>query len=214
MHGHSCSKQFRRLTDAKDWARAKEQEIISGEVRAEVHASTMSEAIERYIREVLNMKRPSVLLTQELHLRWWQARIGHMTISSVRPSDIVACRTELQNGTNRQGRDFSPTTIRQYLQTLSHVFTTASKEWGLIESNPMHNVSKPSPNPGRRRYLSQDELERLRVACHESQNKNLEDLILMAVSTGCRFGELITLTWERINLEQRILTIPPELEKS
>ena len=55
---------------------------------------------------------------------------------------------------------------------------------------------------GRVRFLSEDERVRLLEACKASHDPRLYPLVLMAISTGARWGELSALRWSQVDLER------------
>ena len=90
----------------------------------------------------------------------------------------------------------------RYLASLSHLFTLAVKEWGWVEDNPLRKVTNPKLPRGRVRFLSDDERERLLQACRESTDPYLYPVVVLALSTGMRAGEALSLTWDRVDLER------------
>jgi integrase len=87
------------------------------------------------------------------------------------------------------------------LAALSHALSTAVKEWGWLEDNPMRKVSKPKEPRGRVRFLSKEERKRLLAACKESTCQHLYTIVVLALSTGMRQMEILTLQWKDISLE-------------
>ena len=71
-----------------------------------------------------------------------------------------------------------------------------------MEINPVSRIRKPTEPRGRVRFLSKEERERLLKACKESKNKHLYTIVLMALSTGMRYSEIINLKWSDIDLEK------------
>jgi len=65
---------------------------------------------------------------------------------------------------------------------------------------------------GRLRWLTQEEITRVLEACAKSKNKELGAAVVIALNTGLRRGELIGLTWERVDLSRSVLQL--ELTKS
>ena len=61
--------------------------------------------------------------------------------------------------------------------------------------------------PGRARYLSDDERDRLIAACEESRCKILAPMVKFALFTGCRQGELIGLRWRDVDWHRRQLAL-------
>jgi integrase len=82
----------------------------------------------------------------------------------------------------------------------------AVQEWEWVHENPFLKVSKPKEPRGRVRLLSDDECQRLLEACRQSRNKYVHTVVVLALSTGGRRGELLNLRWSDVNLERDILT--------
>ena len=57
------------------------------------------------------------------------------------------------------------------------------------------------------RVLSADERTRLLTACAQSVNPSLYPLVLLALTTGARRGELLSLTWQDVDLERGYLRL-------
>jgi len=111
----------------------------------------------------------------------------------------------LENEVIRAGKKRSPTTVRHYLISLSHLFTIAVRDWEWLQENPMDKVSKPKPTRGRQRYLSEDERNALIAEAKKSQCPFLYPIVVLALSTGMRRGEIMNLKISDIDLKhQRI----------
>lgn len=81
------------------------------------------------------------------------------------------------------------------------MFTTAIKEWRLVDRNPVKDISKKRKTRGRVRFLSGEERAALLKACGESPWKPLQTLVTLAISTGARRGELLNLKWSDVDLK-------------
>ena len=64
----------------------------------------------------------------------------------------------------------------------------------------MRKVRKPTESRGRVRFLSDDERAGLLKTCKESSNPYLYPVVVLALSTGMRSGEIMGLTWDRVDL--------------
>jgi len=116
-------------------------------------------------------------------------------------ADIIA---KYRDGRLEEGK--SNNTVRLELALLSHLFTTAIREWGLgLIANPVSNVRKPSPGKGRDRRLVGDEEERLLAACDENSNPFLGWIVRLALYTAMRRSEILYLTRTSVNLEKRTI---------
>lgn len=101
----------------------------------------------------------------------------------------------------------SPSTVVRYLAALSHAFSIASKEWEWIDDSPMRKVTKPKEPRGRVRFLSEEERERLLQACKKSKNPYLYIVVVLALSTGMRHGEIMNLTWKDVDFQGQRITL-------
>ncbi len=73
-------------------------------------------------------------------------------------------------------------------------------------SNPAELVRKPKLPRGRDRRLVGDEDERLLNACR-ALNPELAAIVTLAIETAMRQGEIMGLTWDKVNLAQRTTTL-------
>ncbi|MDH5553236.1 MAG: site-specific integrase [Nitrosomonas sp.] len=199
----SQSATFERLTDAKKWTQQTESAIREGRhfKTTEAKRHTLTELIDRYCHDVLTSK-PKNARDQIRQLEWWKAEIGNHALSDVTPSLIAQYRDKLAGGITPHGKLRSPATVNRYMAALSVAFTTAVKEWGWMDDNPMRKVTKPKEARGRVRFLSDDERIRLLKACKESSNPYLYSVVVLALSTGMRQGEIMSLTWDTADLNQ------------
>ncbi|MGZ8159770.1 MAG: tyrosine-type recombinase/integrase [Methylobacter sp.] len=193
---------FQRLTDAKKWAQQTESAIREGRhfKTAEAKKHTLTEAIERYIKEVLPGK-PKSMVHYKIHLDWFNQEIGAYVLADITPALIVQYKNKLLSETTPRGGLRSPATTNRYLATLSTLFTTAVNDWGWLDDSPMRKVKKPKESRGRLRFLDDAERERLLTACMESKNEWLYLCVILALSTGMRQSELMELKWQDTNLK-------------
>jgi integrase len=131
---------------------------------------------------------------------WWKQELGSLLLAQIRPSLIAEKRDELLAGFTSSGRLRSPSTVVRYLSSLSHVFSKAVKEWEWVRENPVLKIEKPRQSQGRRRVLDEIEQKSLLKACEESGSKDLFLIVAIALGTGMRKGEIMSLCWKDINL--------------
>lgn len=203
----STSACFDRITDAKNWAQKTEYEMKSGIHFGDLSTRRMSlsELIDRYICNYLPTKEVTEKskLAQIHRLYWWKQEIGNVQVKHIKPSLLTQCKEKLSKVSNGRGKKYSPDTVNYYLGSLSHVFTVACNEWELIPSNPMLKVKKAKKPRGRVRYLCEMEIEKLLAACMESQNPHLYTIVILALSTGARKSEILTLTRKQVSTKNR-----------
>ncbi len=156
---------------------------------------TVTDIIERYVREVLPHKSTSYAYMQRLQLNWWRKQLGHYILADVTPARIIEYRDLLL-----QTR--KPSTVNRYLAALSFAFTVAMREWEWCNENPLRHIMRPPEPPGRVRFLSDDERTGLFEACKMSRNPVLYIVVVLVLSTGARKTELLSLTWADVDLKR------------
>ena len=190
----------------------KESAIREGRyfITTEARKHTLAKLIDKYLEEVFP-KKPKAR-SQKYQLEYWRDILGHHVLADVTPKVIAKCRDELLKGITPAGNVRSPATVKRYLAALSHVFTVAIKDWEMVKENPVSNVTKPTEPRGRIRYLSEDETintkmvegekTRLLKACEKSENTYLYIVVVLAISTGMRQGEIMNLKWKDVDLNK------------
>lgn len=209
VKGHPLiSESFRLKSKAKRWATKIEAEIHSGKYFPETHY-TLADAVDRYTNNHLCQLKDGVKRSK--HLAWWNDQIGHLRLAEIRPDTISKCRSILlaQPSTygRHQGRHRSDATVNRYIASLSAMFTFAVNEWEWVEKNPCSKLKKLREGSGRTRFLTQDELSSLLTSCKtQVDHPELEVIVLIAVTTGMRRGEILGLRQSDIDRERgRIL---------
>ena len=196
---------FSRKTDARKWAESVESAMREGRyfTTNEAKRHTLAEMVERYERDILPLK-PKNARAKRLQLAWWKTQLGDYRLSDVTPAKIVECRDRLLNVPKPNGKVRSNSTTVRYLAVLSHAFSVAMKEWGWVAANPLRNVSKPVEPRGRVRFLDKDECSRLLDACRASRSEALYTIVVLALTTGMRRGEIMGLRWRDIDFDARM----------
>lgn len=215
LKGHPQeSATFDRKTDAAHWAQKRETEIREGRYfkHAKASKATLADLIERYLELELPKRRTNQTSTKT-HLQWWREHIGHLLLQDISTSALSEARDRLLQSAvkthkystkKNKGRYKSPATVVRYMASLSHAFSVAAKEWEWIEQNPMLKVKKPREPRGRVRFLSDDERDRLLKACKQHHCPYLYTVVVIALSTGARYSEILNLCWADIDLSREI----------
>ncbi|MCZ6667255.1 MAG: site-specific integrase [Gammaproteobacteria bacterium] len=205
----TVTKTFSSKNLAQKWARKTELEIEEGAYfdKQEAERHKVSDLIDRYISEEIPRLSESDQLARITQLKWWKNQIGAKTLNKVSPSMLVVCRTKLKNGISTRGKVRSGATVNRYLAALSAAFGVAVSEWQWTKENPFSRIRREKEATGRTRFLSKDERTALLSACTESTSKNLYLITLLALSTGMRQAEILTLKWEHISFERNTITL-------
>jgi integrase len=81
-------------------------------------------------------------------------------------------------------------------------------EWGYLKNNPAKPVKLLKEPPGRLRYLEAEEIKRVLDRCNDDLRvPYLGPIVMAALHTGMRLGEIVGLRWDDIDLRHRLITI-------
>ncbi len=161
----------------------------------------VSDMINQYIERELP-KKPKSYEKQKHQLTWWNNEIGHLFLKHLTAAQLAECRDKLSNELTCRGSKRSNSTVNRYLAVISHCFSIASKEWHWIDDNPAKNVQRLKEPRGRDRILQDYEIKQLIEACKQSRNPSLYPVVMIALSTGMRKGEILSLKRDNIDLSR------------
>lgn len=190
------TRTFDLRKDAEKWARLQERAIDAGQWidRTEAEQTTLKELLERYSREVSINKRGAEVETLRLSV------MGRSPLAKYSPAAITG--PLLSRWRDHRLSEVSGSTVARELQLLGHVFTVAMREWGIaLHSNPVSLVRKPAPNKARDRTLTDAQRVALVGACGQCQSPWIKPVVIFALETATRRGEILSLTWDNVSLE-------------
>jgi integrase len=188
---------FTSRHDAEKWARSVETEIDRGSYlsTAEAQKYTFADLIDRYLREVLRGNRH-----EKLHAYRFRAMarssLGRLNVVSMTPAAVAKYRDD------RLCVVSAGAVIRE-LACISSIINHARKEWGISVANPVQLVRKPSAPRGRERVVSDGELASLVEVLQPVAKRSIwmRPLVLLALETAMRRGELLSLRWGDVDLD-------------
>jgi len=108
----------------------------------------------------------------------------------VGPQDVANPKTICSSTVNRQ------------LDVLSGILNKAVA-WGHLQTSPMKSVQSFKVPPGRLRFLEKEEIVKLLSNC----TKNLKPIVILALFTGMRRGEIFGLQWHDVDVKRDIITL-------
>jgi len=184
-HGVRKSRScFPTKTAAQAWANKTEAEILGGE--SVIPNFTLDAIFERYVRDVSAGKKGE---------KWEKARIGLVRrdpLALVRLKDFG--KVQVAQWRDRRLEAVSAASVRREWNLLNHACNLAVDEWGWLKVNPFTQVKRPADGKARTRIATDEEIARLT----EAASPNLRRVILWALETGMRAGEIAGLTAEDI----------------
>ncbi|MVT37910.1 tyrosine-type recombinase/integrase [Acidovorax citrulli] len=196
----SQTRTFTTRADAERWATIVESEMERGMFvsRTEAEATLVSDAVERYRREVLPSKRGKA--ADESRLKTLLRYFGSYKLAALTSTLIAQFRDERLTAVG-------PQSVIHEINLLNRVLKAAVMDWGIALPHglPTTNVRKPAKPKGRERRVSQEEIAA--IVAHSSSSE-LSVAITVAVETGMRRGELAALTWSNVDLIKRTAHIP------
>lgn len=103
---------------------------------------------------------------------------------------------------NDRSHEVKPATINRELACLKHMFNKAI-QWGMARTNPVRSVKMLRENNRRLRYLTEEEAQRLVDECAD----HIKPIVVTALYTGMRSGEILNLKWEDVDLGHGLIYI-------
>lgn len=187
------SATFDTKAEAQRWAAEIEGDMSRARFvdTREAESTTLTEALTRYVNEVSEAKKGSA--QEKVRAKKWQkSEWGNKSLAAIRSSDMAAYRdAELKAGK-------STATVRLNLALISHLYTVASKDWGIQGlKNPCTAIRMPKGSKQRERRPTTAELKALYKHAGEI-NAELPVIIELAVETAMRRSELVMLRKDQV----------------
>jgi integrase len=108
----------------------------------------------------------------------------------------------------------TPDTVSKKVRTLKRFFNLAV-ERGQLDENPLRFLKSPRKMKKKVRVYTTEQCKRLIRTSRDWPDRSgvrWDILILLAMSTGMRKGELLNLTWRDIDFEQQTVTIKAKVD--
>ena len=202
---------FERKTDASKWASDTESNMRAGRHFGISKRHTFKDLATEYEPQAKDKVR----------LAYWVSVFGDYSLDTITPARISKQRDQLlsedtQNFTSPTTGDpvkdakrvkakRKGSTVNRYLASLSSCINYGVKTLQWIERNPCEKIEKPKESRGRVRFLSDDELVELLKACEP--HKDLHLAAVLALTTGARQSEVMTLRYSQIDFNRQVITL-------
>lgn len=178
----------------------------SGE-RAQAKAeTTLNEFAERYFTQYANMrKKPSSLVSDRRNMdKHILPHLGKLRVPNITRQDVYDMHHAMRE---------TPGAANRCVALLSKMMNLAEK-WGIRPdgSNPCRHVER-YPERKMERFLTLEEISSLGVALQKAETERTSTAhtvaaIRLLMLTGCRHGEILSLKWSHVDLEQNCLRLP------
>jgi integrase len=190
---------FPTKQQAAAWATQVEAEL-AGE---RLPDNTVKDALRRFAREVSPTHKGHQWEAVRLK-RLESDPLAAVRLPSLKPAHIAEWR-------DRRLEAVSGASVAREMNLLRSVFEIARREWGWLHTNPAKDVRRPSSPPSRKRRITQEEIERITLACGltdleaETASQRTGLAFLFALETAMRAGEITGLRWSDVREKSVIL---------
>lgn len=197
------AKSFDSKAEAEKWARELESQVDRFGMAPDtkiLETTTLGQLLERYQREITPQKRGAVQEDQRIDVLR-RHELSHRTLIGLSQQDVATFRDE-------RLQSVAPSTAVREMAILSHVLEVATRDWGMpLAKNVVKLVRRPVIRNERSRRLTGNEEQRLLDGCDGGQLPYLRTLLIVAIETGMRRGELLGLKWSDISHNRRVVTL-------
>jgi integrase len=193
-NARSLSRTFTYRKDAELWVRESEREIELGSCvrsRQEMLNDTLEDLFVRYEREIGVHKKS---YTVE---RYYVRRILAQPFSKVPLHQLTPAY--IQTWIDGQRKTHRPSSIARSAAFLSSVLNLSIRRWQYPMQNPLDMVGKPPVKPPNITRITKDVLETL-----YQPDSFVGWLVVFALETAMRRGEILSLTWQDIDKDKRL----------
>ena len=204
--GYNGNKRIRHIEtfyDGKKEAVLRESELkLSIKTNTYINKSkiTMKELLEEWLEYSKNVWSPK---TYTANKHWCDniiKSIGHIHIQDLNVKLLEDFYNELRNNTN-----YSDKTIQHHYTIISTALNKAVI-WGYILNNPNVRIEKPKVRKKEIECYSPEEVNQLIKALQDEPLK-YQAIIMLALDSGARRGEITGLTWQDIDTKKSTMLI-------
>ena len=193
----TIAKTFAKKTTAIRWASEQELRLEEGKFgKLLPEEVTLADLLSRYKDEITPQKRGAPAELRRLN-RLLSDPISQYSVNKLSSRILAQFRDRrLKNGQRACQYD---------LVLIRHCLKVATYEWGLLlERNPVDFVKLPPSPKARERRLLPGEFEDLRHAAGKTSNPYIWPVVVFAIETAMRRGEILGLRWQDISIENRV----------
>ena len=208
--------QWKQLYDILEEKKQKAKSKVSANTSGVTFGveKTVAQLIEKYIDEVVPSLNDSENYENFLR-KYWEPAIGNKAISEVPLDDLEDVRDKMR------AAGLSPSSINGRTQTIKSAFrfgNGADKKFPCrpkwVELDLTKELKAIDPDNKKERFLSFDELKRLREQIQISESETLSAFFEFLLAVGCRWSEAMGLTWDCVDLNEKVITFNKILKRS
>lgn len=212
-HGKQLFKR-KRIKASSDREASRQYNLFAAEVQAGQVAYTGKYRLTDFARHWYKTYCEKELApkTQQSYKNHLEKRIlpalGNIDINKLRPLHIMRFLDDLRNQgkrfDRRQGK-LSEESIRYSFRVLSSMLQDAV-QWQVIPNNPCQRVKPPTAKHAKMPLLNEEQVKVMLTAL-EGEPLKYRTIILLALDSGLRLGELMALKWDDVDMESGVIQI-------
>lgn len=205
---------FNSRSAALAWASQNEAEMGNGTYLDKSQLNTIS------LADLIGKYRHCVTPTKKGH-HSESARLKALLkdpIAEYRLSNLTPAI--MANWRDKRLSEVTGSTVNRDLNLMSHIFNVAKKEWAVPYDNPVAQIRRPKENRGRKRRLTLAEEAKLLKELEQTlrrpdgtfepggtHNPWLQPIVIIALETAMRRGEILSMRWRDVHLDQAYLSL-------
>ena len=203
-NGHrQLTRSFNLRRDAIAWARQMEVQADRNDLPADdavLKRLTVGDLVTRY-RDTITVRKKNKDWEEICLNAFLRHPICKRNLANVCSEDFARFRDE-------RLKLVAIKSLKRQLSPIHNMFEVARDEWGLpIRENPLDKVKLKAIDNRRERRLRDGELELILEAASTRKNPYIIPIILFALETAMRRGEILALRWEDIDFQRCTATI-------
>lgn len=201
----------KKLKDAEALLHERKADIGRGkqpEIRKKIPNYTFKQLSVEYLQWA---RRQRCFKKKEILINQLSGIFGAYPLRAFNSRLLEQYQTERMEKSNKQVKKTpkggnKPGTINRHVAAIKHMFTKAV-EWEMVEEEVLKKVRKVKlleESNTRLRFLSKEECQALLKAC----DPNLRPIVICALNTGMRKGEILSLRWDDVDLVHGFILLP------
>lgn len=204
--GYNGEKKIRHTEvfyGGKKDATLRENEIksqVKSHTFVETNKKTMQDLMNEYMEYNKNKWSPKTYVSNRHWIKNINARLGHIKLQELNVKVLESFYDYLQNETK-----YSDKTIQHHYVLINGALNKAI-QWNYILYNINEKIDKPKVRKKEIECYSPEEVNKL-IEVLQKENLKYQAIILLALDSGMRRGELTGLTWEDIDFKNASVRI-------
>ena len=200
--GKRKTKYSKTQKEAREWLQTSLNQLRQGLFIAD-DKITVSEFLDRYMEDFARYSlKQSTFYNYDRMIRLYiKPDIGEIRLTQLRADHLHALYAK------RRSEGLSDRMV-QYVHGILHRTLNKALKWGLISVNPADLAEAPT---NRKKEMKIWTAEQVKIFLEHIKNDRWQAVYVTACGTGLREGELLGLSWNNVNLEEKYLKVTQSL---